>query len=74
MNFFSSSVGMLETIVVALGAGLQALGELKNREKCKAVTRGLVSRRLTRRCRMNGLYFRKNLTVYGGDNRPPPIE
>ena len=33
MEFFSDAVDMLETIVVALGAGLQKWGELRKREQ-----------------------------------------
>ncbi len=71
MYFFSSAVGMLETIVTALGAGLQAWGELRNREKCQAITREFISRRLMRKSGIKRIHFGMSPIMAGGGPRPP---
>jgi hypothetical protein len=73
MEFFRDAVDMLETIAAALGAGLQAWGELKNGEKRKAITREFINRRLMRKNRMNILSSSMNLIMSGGGERPPPV-
>lgn len=73
MNFFSSAVEMLETITAALEAGLQEWGEFKNKEKCQAVTREFINRRLMSANGMNGGSSSTNLIMLGGGQRPPPI-
>lgn len=71
MNFFRSAVEMLETITAALGAGLQEWREFKNKEKCQAITREFISRRLIRKSGKNRIHFRMNLIMAGGGPRPP---
>jgi hypothetical protein len=71
MNFFSSAVEMLETITAALGAGLQEWKEFKNKEKCQAITREFISRRLIRKSGKNRIHFRMNLIMAGGGPPPP---
>ncbi len=72
MNFFSSAVDRLETIAAALGAGLQACGELKNRDKCKAITREFINRKFMRRV-MGRVYAGKYRIILEGGHAPPSI-
>lgn len=71
MEFFRDAVDMLETLVVALGAGLQAWGELKNRERCQVITREFVSRRLMRKNGIKRLHLGMSPIFAGGGPRPP---
>lgn len=48
-NFFSSAVDRLETFAAALGAGLQALGELRNGERRQAITREFIYKKHMRK-------------------------
>jgi len=73
MNFFSSAVDRLETLAAALGAGLQAWGELKNREKCKAITTEFINSRLMRRDEVMKNLFEISSIIAGGEERPPPL-
>ena len=73
MNFFSSAVDRLETIVAALGTGLQAWGELKNGEKYRAIVTEFINRRLARKRRVNELCSSMYLDACGYRERAPPL-
>ena len=74
MEFFSDAVDMLETIVVALGAGLQTWGEFKKREQGQAITREFINRRLMRRSGIKRIHFGMSSITAGGGPRPPSNE
>ncbi len=71
MEFFSSTVSALETLVVALGVGLQAWDEFKKREQCQAITREFVSRRLMRKSEIKRIHLGMSPIFAGGGPRPP---
>lgn len=63
---------MIETITAALGAGLQAWGELKTREKLQAIAREFIDRRLMRESGIKRIDFSMSPIMVGGGERPPP--